>query len=129
MSYAKRQKLDTFVKTTETQSWNKSNGSGGDEGQVFITFTEPESTSSSNISEESNAEIDDDSRALASSSDTCHRPVTSLPRKSVIAVKLNNSFEDKSIQPVPGWSGMRNRIICKVCLRMLQGETAANLST
>ena len=116
MSYAKQRKLDTFVKTTETKSSNKSDGSGGDEGQVLITFTEPESTSSSNISEESNAEIDDDSRTLASSSDTCHSPVTSLPRKSLIAVKSNNSFEDKSIQRVPGWSGKRKRIVCKVCL-------------
>ena len=98
MSYAKQQKLDTFVKTTETKSLNKSDG--GDEGQVLITFTEPESTSSSNISEESNAEIDDGSRTLASSSDTCHSPVTSLPS---IAIKSNNSFEDKSIQRVPGW--------------------------
>ena len=95
MSYAKQQKLDTFVKTTENKSSNKSDG--GDEGQVLITFTEPESTSSSNISEESNAEIDD-YRTRASSSDTCHSPVTSLPRKSLIAVKSNNSFEDKSIQ-------------------------------
>ena len=104
MSYAKQQKLDTFVKTTETKSSKKSDRS------------EPESTSSSNISEESNAEIDDDSRILASSSDTCHSPVTSLPRKSLIAVKSNNSFEDKSIQRVRGWSGKRNRIVCKVCL-------------
>ena len=108
--------LVSALKTTETKSSNKSDGSGGDEGQVLITFTEPESTSSSNISEESNAEIDDDSRALAGSSDTCHSPVTSLPRKSLIAVKSNNSFEDKSIQPVPGWSGKRKRIVCKIGL-------------
>ena len=116
MSYAKQRKLDTFLKTAETKSSNKSDGSGEGEGQVLITFTEPESTSSSNISEESNAEIDDDSRTLASSSDTCHSPVTSLPQKSLIAVKSNNSFEDKSIQPLPGWSGKRKRIVCKVCL-------------
>ena len=114
MSYAKQRKLHTFIKTTETKSSNKSDG--GDEGQVLITFTEPESTSSSNISEESNAEIDDDSRTLASSSDTCHSPVTSLPWRSLIAVKSNNSFENTSIQPEPGWSGKRKRIVCKLCL-------------
>ena len=42
--------------------------------------------------------------------------MTSLPRKSLIAVKSNNSFEDKSTQPVPGLSGKRKRIVCKVCL-------------
>ena len=66
MSCAKQRKLDTSVKTTETKSSNKSDGCGGKEGQVLITFTGPESTSSSNISEESNAEIDDDSRTLPS---------------------------------------------------------------
>ena len=116
MSYAKQRKLDTFLKTAENKSSNKSDGSGEGEGQVLITFTEPKSTSSSNISEESNAEIDDDSRTLASSSDTCHSPVTSLPQKSLIALKSNNSFEDKSIQLLPGWSGKRKRIVCKVCL-------------
>ena len=42
--------------------------------------------------------------------------MTSLPRKSLIAVKSNISFEDKSIQPVRGWSGKRKRVVCKVCL-------------
>ena len=103
----------TLLKTTETKSSNKSDG--GSEADVLTTPTEPESTYSSNIREESNDEIVDNSTAFASSSDGRHS-VTSLPQKSLIAVKSNTSFEDNSIQRVPGQSGKRKRIICTVCL-------------
>ena len=104
----------TLLKTTETKSSNKSDG--GSEADVLTTPTEPESTYSSNIREESNDEIVDNSIAFASSSDGRHSFVTSLPQKSLIAVKSNTFFEDNSIQRVPGQSGKRKRIICTVCL-------------
>ena len=114
MSYAKQQKLDTFVKTTETKLSNKSDE--GNEGESLTTSTKPQSPSSSNASEESKVEIDDNSTTFASSSDRCHSFVTSLPQKSLIAVKSNTFEEDKSIQRVAGWCGKRKRIVCKVCL-------------
>ena len=65
MSHAKQRKLDTFKNNPD----------------VLTTSMVPECTSSSNISEESNAEIDDDSTTLASSSAGCHSFVTLLPQK------------------------------------------------
>ena len=96
MFYAKQRKLDNFFKTAETKSSNKSDG--GSEADVLTTPTETESTSSSNISKESNAEIGDDYTTFANSSAGRHSFVTSLPQKSLIAVKSNTSFEDNSVR-------------------------------
>ena len=68
MSHGKQRKYDTFVKATEPKSSKKCDG--GNE-EVLTTSTEHE-CASGNISEKSNAEIDDDSTTFASSSDSCH---------------------------------------------------------
>jgi hypothetical protein len=69
------------VQSTETKSSNTSDKQldGVDEAEVPTTSTEPDSA---NSSEESIAEIDEDFTTFASSSDSCHSFVSSLPSGS-----------------------------------------------
>ena len=129
MSHA-RQRFQSFMKS-------KTSDKQQNEAEVSTTSTEPNYTASSNNSGESSDEMDEGFATFASSFNSCNSsatPVASIPVasdssscesetqlssvkwNSSNASKSNASFEDKSIQRVPGQKGKRKCVICTVCL-------------
>ena len=130
MSHARQRKIESFMesKTSDKQQ---------NEAEVPTMSTEPNSTASSNNSGESSDEMDEGFTTFASSFNSCNSSATSVASIPVAsdssscgletqlssvksnssnASKSNASFEDKSIQRVPGQKGKRKCVICTVCL-------------